>query len=346
MKKALTLLLLPLLPVSAAAQDTIRWTDGQTTDRARISEFTVFQIKYSARGSRDEKPSDTVVSLDVESVNDAYRRGSSANDPALLLSTARSRLSDGDKFVAQFGFYNAAKLFLVAGAQEDGFNTLDELKREIPDSGFLPDCYRMKIDYLLEGDRSGAAQAATLAREYRNAVTTGGLPQGFGLDAEFYEIITQYSAGSMNAAAMVSGLNNLLVRVSGPYPSLADKTRLWIATGNRAQGQAAEARKILEELTEKDGVDVNTRAGAYLGLGHLELSAGEAGNRDAFREALLSFLRVHEETKGARDAVVAESLYFAAEAAQKWGGDDYQFMNRRLKLMLASEYPDSPWAHR
>ncbi len=347
MNKALTVLLFASIPVHAVAQqDTIRWMDGTITDRARVSDFNAFEVRYTVRGVRSQKPSDTVASLNLERVTDAYRRGVSADAPGVILTTARARLSDGDKFVAQFGFLAAARLFLAIGEQEEGFNTLDELKRSIPDSGFLADCYRLKIDYLLESGKEGAAQAEALAVEYRNQTTSLGLPAGFGLEAQFYEIISQFTGGSIDARGMQSGLDNLLIRVRGPYPSLGHKVRLGIGTSQRAQGQVDQAKETFQDLTEKENVEVNTRAGAYLGLGHLELSRGDSGTRDAFREALLNFLRVHEETKGASASIVAESLYFAAEAAQKWNGQDSAFMNRRLKLILASEYPNSPWTNR
>ena len=47
MNKALTVLLFASIPVHAVAQqDTIRWMDGTTTDRARVSDFTAFEVRY------------------------------------------------------------------------------------------------------------------------------------------------------------------------------------------------------------------------------------------------------------------------------------------------------------
>ena len=150
----------------------------------------------------------------------------------------------------------------------------------------------------------------------------------------------------MNPSDLQRNLSNLRVKVTGPFPALGNRTQLWIGTAMRLQGQDANAKKIFEDLSEKESVDVNTRAGAFLGLGHLEFAQGSATNRDSYREALLDFLRVYVETKEADSNLVAEALHFACESADKWGGQDSAFMNRRLKLILTQDYPNSSWAGR
>ena len=170
MKKSLTFLLLAL-PLPAVAQDRIGWTDGTFSDpRTRVIEFTAFQIRYTVRGGRQEESTDRVQSVEVERVRDAYRRGFADQNPEAVLAAARQFLSDGDTFLAQFGFKRAAEMFLAAGRREDGFNTLDELKTGIPESGFLADCYRLKIEDLLSDGRSGGGPTHPTRRNERRSV--------------------------------------------------------------------------------------------------------------------------------------------------------------------------------
>ena len=347
MNKALTLVLLASLSLAAPAQqDRIEWSNGTVTDRARVTGFTVFEIRYSVRATRAQAKADTVIGLEVERVREAYRRGSATNDPGQYLVTARARLQASDNFLAQFGFYFAAKAFLDIGESANAFNTLDELATAIPDSGFLPDCYRLKMAFHLSQGRQGGARAVAVAKQYLQKIQSGGMPDGFALEAEFFQNVAEFTAGTMNPAELQRNLNNLRVKVSAPFPALGNRTQLWIGTAQRLQGQAAGAKKIFEELAEKDTVDVNTRAGAFLGLGHLEFAQGNPTNKGAYREALLHFLRVYVEAKEADSNLVAEALHFASESAQKWGGQDSPFMNRRLKLILTQDYPNSSWASR
>lgn len=342
MNKPLTLLLLAL-PVPALAQDRIGWTDGTFTDpRTRVNEFTAFQVRYTARGSREEDSSDRVAVIEVASVRDAYRRGISTDDPAAVLATAKRLLEDGDKFVAQFGFHRAAKMYLAEGLQEEGFETLDELKAAIPDSGFIPDCYRMKIEYLLAQGRPGGAEAAALADAYATQVLSAGMPQGFGLEAEYYKAMAEFTAGSTNPAGLHRTLSSLLVKVSGPNPTLANRTRLAIGTAARLQGRTEEAKQAYEELAKSEAVDIDTRAGAFLGLGHLAYER-TSSDRDNYREALLAFLRVYIETADANDNVVAEALHYASESAKNWQGPDWNFMSQKLSRVLSQEYAHTTW---
>lgn len=342
MKKSLPLLLLAL-PLPAIAQDRIGWTDGKFTDptRTRVTEFTAFQVRYTVRGGRQEESSDRVASIEVENVRDAYRRGITSGDPGIMLTTARGLLED-NKFLAQFGFQRAAEMFLARGQQGDGFSTLDELQNSIPDSGFIPDCYRMKIEYLLSQGRPGGAPASAIADAYATQVATSGMPQGFGFEAEFYKALSEFTAGSTNAGGLQRTLDNLLVKISAPNPTLANRTRLWIGTAVRMQGRSDEARQAFEELAKSDAVDINTRAGAFLGLGHLAYER-TGTDRDNFREALLSFLRVYIEASDANDNVVAEALHFASESAKNWGGQDSTFMSQKLKRILTTEYAHTTW---
>ena len=110
----------------------------------------------------------------------------------------------------------------------------------------------------------------------------------------------------------------------------------------RKSGSVDEAKRIYEDVAGKESADDSARAGAYLGLGLIDLE-GEGG-KDAARAALLKFLRVRLETKDAWPSLQAEALYHASQAARKWQGPEYRYIVGRCRGLLFNEFPNSQWA--
>ena len=82
------------------------------------------------------------------------------------------------------------------------------------------------------------------------------------------------------------------------------------------------------------------RAGAWLGLGLCQFNAASASNKDLYRQALLSFLRVYLETPNAPASMIAEALKRGSESARKWGGQDASRMGGLLEYRLETYYPE------
>ena len=125
-------------------------------------------------------------------------------------------------------------------------------------------------------------------------------------------------------------------------PVVAGRANIELAHSMRKTGGIDDARRIYEDIVKKDGVDDSARAGAYLGLGLIDLE-GEGG-KEAAKNALLMFLRVRLVTKDAWPSLQAEALYHASQAARKWKGPEYVYIVGRCRGLLFNEYPNSEWA--
>jgi hypothetical protein len=134
-----------------------------------------------------------------------------------------------------------------------------------------------------------------------------------------------------------------LANEASRFPNIANMARLQIADALRLENKNAEAKQEYEDLLAKDYTSDEVRAGSWLGLGLLQFAEGNPANREAYREALLSFLRVYVETPNAAPAVVAESLHMGSVAAERWNGPDSQTMSRRLRSLCNRMFPENPW---
>lgn len=341
-------LLLAAVP-ALSAQDVITWADGTTTDRCRVSDFTVIEVKWQTGGGNDRKSSDQVVDLKVEKVLERYRRGFDAKQnnaedtPDLFLGVARQDLTKAP-FIAQFGYWEAGKFLIEAGKAADAFATFDELIQKLPDSGFVPRAYAMKLDYYLSTGK--AKSADKLAKEYKDLATTKGYPNGYLHEASFYSIMADAVGGALKPNELRSQLDNLIAQTESSFPLVANRCRLQVANSWRQEGKMDEARSLYERIAKEKVVDNSTLAGAMLGIGHLQFAKGSESEKEAYREAMLSFLHVYIDTPNAGADVVAEALFQASEAALKWGGTDHRMIAGRLRYMLRSDsrYSGTEWA--
>ena len=143
---------------SLFAQDVITWVDGTTTDRARVSDFNVIEIKWLGGGSSDKRSSDQVLDLSVAKVQETFKRGYAAKDQNaadtadMFLGVAREEMTK-TPFLAQFGLWEAGKFLMEVGKEAEAFPIFDELMTKLPDSGFVPRAMAMKLDYYFTPDR-------------------------------------------------------------------------------------------------------------------------------------------------------------------------------------------------
>lgn len=344
---SLTVGSLLLLALPAFAQDDrIVQTNGETIENVKVTAFEITEVRYQKGGGNQSLSTDRVSKIVLAKYADVYKRGIANSDPGLFTTSARERLTAKDPLLAQFGFVAAANLYLSYGKDEDvknAFANLEEMQKAIPNAGLLPELYRAKFDYYAgKGDFNNAL---LVARRFQSDATTGAWPQGFQLEGEFLVILGEGGIKG-DKDAFQGRLRDLLSRVEGAYPQLANRAKVQLADSMRESGKKDEARKIYDDLVARDGVDANSRASALLGIGYLEFAKGDPGNREPFKDALLDFLRVHLLTKDAYDVLHAEALYNAALAAQRWQGADWQYIMGRCKWMVTNDarYSGSRWA--
>lgn len=348
-KVAVAALLTALTPALAAQKDRIVWTDGTVTEKVKIQDFTWREVSYSTKGRAEQRPADSVARLEVAKAKDTYRRayGASTDEDAYtaFLNTA-DRLAEKDPFLAQWGYLEAARLNAKRGEYSSAFANLETMVSKLPDCGFYPELFRFKLEYYLAQGKAKAKDAAAVAKTYNQTAVQKGWPDGFVHEASFFGLMAQSASESLSEDALKTELENLLAVTEGAYPSVADRVKILLADGQRKSDDLASARKTYEELIAKEGVDENTRARAFLGLGHSQYAAGDRTNTEPYREALLSFLKVYLETTAASDELKAEALFFAAESSEKWRGPDAAAMARRLRGYLKRDYGDTQWAQR
>jgi hypothetical protein len=340
--------LLSLAAAATAQNDRIYWVDGSVAENVRVTAFDMQRVTYQARGGEEMASSDRVGRLEVEKVAEEYKRAYGAASLEERYNQFRIQkdklLEKPDLFLAQFGYIEAIRLQTTADAGE-AFAMFDQMLKDTPQSGFIPEGYRIKLQYYLSS-KGGASSAQKVAETYVKRATEEGWPDGFVHEANFYAIMADAAGGGLQPDALVSKLEALLAQVQGGFPAVASQVRLHIGNVKLQAKQIEEARKVFEDLASQPPYDQATRAGAQLGLGHVHFAQGDPANTDPYRQALLAFLRVYLMNREAPASMRAEALYFAAESADKWRGPDSATYARRLRGYLRRDFGSSEWAKR
>lgn len=333
------LLALPLV----AQDDAVFLITGTKVDGVKVTSFTVRDLKYSKGGSTDTVPTDQVLKVELGKFKDVFRLG--LRDADLMITKTREQVEEKNQLLAQAGFIAAANLFFDGGKPSEAVGCLDELQKTYPEAGTIPDLYRLKFEYYIGQGQKGAKSAQAVATKYMNEATGGAWPGGLVTEAEFFLAMGERAAGAAPKDFQLK-LRNVLAKAMSNNPMVANRANIELAHSLRENKDPAGARKIYEELAKKDGVDASSRGGAFLGLGHIALEEGAASNTESYRKALLLFLRVHLETRDAWPSLHAEAMYYAAIAADKWRGNDFEYIRNRCRNVLFNEYGDSDWATR
>lgn len=338
---AASLLAVALSVTGAGAQeDVITLHSGTVINGVRVTAFDIRNLRYTKGNANEMVPSDQIAKVDLRRFADVYRRG--LRDPDLMLTVARERLADKDLLLAQFGFVGAAAQFFDANEPAKAVGALDELQKGIPEAGLLPEIHRQKFEYYMGLGAKGAANAAAVAKKYQADATGGAWPNGFAIEADFFLVLAE----RRDPKDFQSRLRSVVQKAGGTMPLVANRANVELAHSLRETKDNEGARRIYEEIIAKDNADASARAGAYLGLGRILLETASAGDKDAFKKAMLLFLRVRLETKDCWPALQAEALYHAMLAAQKWQGPEFGLVIARCRSLLQNEFRDSEWAER
>ena len=323
---------------AAAQQDKIVLSNGTTIDGVRVVSFDIRDLRYTKGSANENVSTDQVVELELGAFKDVYRRGLS--DPDMMVTVAAEQLREKNLVLAQLGFTKAAAQFFDSGEAGKAVAALDDLQKGIPEAGLLPEVYRQKFEFYLGQGKTADAQK--VAEKYRFAATGGAWPPGLVVEAEFFEAMAERANGG-NPKDFQSKLRTVIGKASSNQV-VANRANVQLAHSLREAKDQEGARRIYEDIASRDGIDESTRAGAYLGLGHLALERATGGDKDAAREAMLMFLRVPLQTKNSWPSLQAEALYNAIVAADKWRGSEYQTIMARCRGTLFSEFPNSQWA--
>lgn len=347
MKTLAALSTLLLCAFATAQGDTVTLTSGTVVDGCNVQSFNIRELKYSKGGSVEQVSTDQVAKVELKKFKDVYRRSLAGKDADLMLTEARNQFSKSkDLLMAQMGYLECARLFYVGDNGASGGGVLEELQKNIPDAGVLAEGYRLKFEnYLSQGDAAGIGNAKMLAQKYSTEATTSAWPNGFAVEADFFAAMAE-SAGGGDAKAFQTKMRDIVAKAGSSMPILAARANVQLANSLRATGGADQAAEIYQSILDGKVSDDNARAGAWLGLGYVAMAKGDAANREVFREALMNFLRVYLETKGAWGSLHAEALYNGMLAAEKWGGQDFRMVQGRCRGLLLANFGQSEWAQR
>ncbi|MCR9246080.1 MAG: hypothetical protein NXI31_13695 [bacterium] len=332
-----------LLTVPALAQgDSIFTVDGKTVENVIVKSWNIRQITFKEGGTEQTMPSHKVVRVELESFNDVFRLG--LRDSDLMLTKAREQLKEKEDLLAQIGFVRASAMFFDENRPQEAVTALTELEKGISDAGTLPEVYRQKFEYYMGMGKKGARNGESVAKKYLSAAQGNAWSQGFVIEAEFFQALAGSVAGGDPKAYQVK-LADIIQRAGAVNAMVANRANIQLGNSYLATDDKDRAKKIFERLADKDGVDESSRAGAYLGMGLLTMgAAGE--NKDEHKRALLWFLRVYLETRNAWPSLQAEALYNAVQAAGKWRGPDYGYIQARCRGVMKAEFPGSNWTER
>jgi hypothetical protein len=339
MSRLLASVLPALLALPLLAQDRITMTDGTVADNVRVTAFDVRNIKYTKGGNAEQTSTDKVAKVELGKFKETFARG--LRDPDLLLTQARETLADKNPLLAQFAFVSAAAQFFDENKPAEAVGALEEMQKGIPEAGLLPEVYRQKFEYYM-GLEKGQSNAAQVAKKYAADALSGAWPNGFALEAEFFAALSEKAA----AKEFQAKLRGLIAKAGGINPVVNNRANVELGHSLRETKDFEGASKLYEEVVKKDGVDASARAGALLGLGKITFEQAGASDKDAFKKALLMFLRVRLETKEAWPSLQAEALYYAIQAADKWRGPEAGLIMGRCRNTLVSEFAGTEWADR
>ena len=347
MKTLAALSTLLLCVVAQAQGDTVTMTSGTVVDGCNVQSFNIRELKYSKGGSVEQVPTDQVAKIELKKFKDVYRRSLANKDADLMLTEARNQFSKSkDLLMAQIGYLECARLFYAQGNDGNGGGVLEELSKNIPDAGVLPDGYRMKFEnYLSQGDAAGVGNAKLLAQKYSTEATANAWPNGFAVEADYFAAMAE-GAGGGDAKAFQAKMRDIVAKAQSGMPILAARANVQLANSLRMTGAADQAAEIYQSILGGKVTDENALAGAHLGIGYLAMGKGDAANREIFRDALMSFLRVRLETRNCSSSPQAEALYNAVLAAEKWGGPDFRLVQGRCRYLLNANFAQTEWAQR
>lgn len=334
-------LLAALLAATAVAQeDTVTLITGTVVSGVRVTSYDIRSLKYTKGSATEQVSSDQVGKVELKKFADVYRRG--LRDPDMMITVAREKLAEKDLLLAQLGFVGSAAQFFDANDAGKAVGALEELQKAIPEAGVLPEVYRQKFEYYMGQGAKGAQSAAQVAKKYQSDAMSGAWPAGFMVEAEFFAAL----ADRKDPKDFQAKLRAIASKAGGTYPVVANRANVELAHSLRETKDVDGAARLYEDVLKKDNADSSSRAGAYLGLGKILMEKSSAGDKDAFKKAMLMFLRVRLETKDAWPSLHAEALYHAILAADKWRGPEYGLVMARCKRILSDEFGESEWAQK
>jgi len=323
-----------LAAASATAQsDKIHLVNGTVVEKCKVTDYGIRSVRYKRGSGTESVETDRVAKLELGKFKDTYARG--LDDGALFLTLVREQVKGKNPVMAQVGFVACANRFLDEDNPAQAIAALNEMAKAFPEGGALPEVYRLKFEYYMG---AGSPDALKVAKKYETDAIGGAWPDAFAIEAAFFQALSEKST----PANFQKKLKSIVGRARSANPIVASRANIELAHSMRKSGGVDEAKRIYESIIKKDSVDDSARAGAYLGLGLIELE-GEGG-KEAAKQALLMFLRVRLETREAWPSLQAEALYHASQAARKWQGPEYRYIVGRCRGMLFNEFPNSEWA--
>lgn len=334
----LTTALLAALSAGAlvAQDDSILLLGGTKIDGCRVTSYDVRNLKYTKAGNGDSVSTDQVAKVTLGKFKDTFARG--MKDADIMLTMAREQVEQKNLLLAQFAFLHAATRFFDTDDAAKAMGAFDELVKAVPEAGVLPDMYRAKFEYYMSLGAKGSASALAVAKKYQGDAVSNAWPTGLATEADFFLVL----ADRVAEKEYQTRLRGIISKASGSNPMIAARANVELANSLRESKDKdiPAAKKLYEEVLERDGGDTNARAGALLGYGKI-LFAEAGSDKDAVKKAMLTFLRVRLETKDCWASLQSDALLQTMLAAKKWGGPEWTLVFARCRRILSSDFAGS-----
>jgi hypothetical protein len=351
------IVLLSLAPLARTqSTDTIKLVDGTKIQGVKLSWMDVREVRYKVRSSEKSIEREKVRFVDIRQ---AKARGKlrkaikavASEDWAEALTAYLDASASAKKsktlagFLPQYALWKAFEIALDHGDENDRLDILSQLKKEYPETFYLPQIwdFRIRRAYKKAGnDRKKLTAIKGLVANYLSQAKDWGSTRS-EIEAELEGILIRERLREIKAKDAQKALSNLLGRAETDYPDLANRLSLQLANAVLRAGKLEEAREMFESIIKSGLADSLTMAKAYLGRGHTWFRKPSRKSEDS-KKALLDYMRVATLYPKQDYDLTAEALYYAIESYKSWGGPDLQSNVRRLIRRLKGRYRESTWA--
>ena len=129
-----------------------------------------------------------------------------------------------------------------------------------------PEVHRQKFEFYIGQGANGARSAATVAKKYLDDALGKAWPPGCALEAEFFVAMAERIGGG-SPKDYEAKLRAIISKATGNDATIANRANVQLAHSLRESKDAAGARKIYEDLANKNGVVASAADGLGMGIG-------------------------------------------------------------------------------
>ncbi len=263
---------------------------------------------------------------------------------AFVKASGRSR----PYWIKQYGLFEAAECYFLDRDWNNAIQAYENLIAKVPNTRFLPQSLlRMSESYFNAKDIDKAQSGV---RRLRSEARAKGFDKRWDNMAKFWEIRCRETKDDW--PKVISDYEGLKREVINSAPRIANMCSLRIGYGYIQQGSFTQAREFYGNIAAGASDDeVESLAGAYLGLGNCYLAESGSKAGDKLKNARENYLRVicsyyddPELSSRVPPAIVAESLFKAGLCFEIQREENHRRRAYSLYQEVVNEFSGTEWA--